>query len=37
MMADLKSNKLSCSSSGCHDTFHAVDKLDHAKFWKPAD
>jgi len=35
MMGDLKSNSLSCTSSGCHDTFHGVDKLDHAKFWKP--
>ena len=37
MMSDLKSNKLSCTTSGCHDTFHPVDKLDQAKFWKPTE
>jgi cytochrome c-type protein NapC len=36
MMGELKSNGLSCATSGCHDTFHGVDKLDHARFWKPA-
>lgn len=36
MMSDLKSNKLSCTSSGCHDTYHPVEKLDQVKFWKPA-
>ena len=34
-MADIKSNKLSCVSSGCHDMIHNVKELDHAKFWKP--
>ena len=34
-MADIKSNKLSCVSSGCHDTVHDVKELDKAKFWKP--
>jgi cytochrome c-type protein NapC len=34
-MADIKSNKLSCTTSGCHDTIHNVKQLDHAKFWKP--
>jgi cytochrome c-type protein NapC len=28
IMADIKSNKLSCVSSGCHDTVHDVAKLD---------
>jgi hypothetical protein len=37
MMDDLKSNKLSCTTSGCHDTFHGVDKLGQVKFWKPAE
>jgi cytochrome c-type protein NapC len=37
LMGDLKSNKLSCTTSGCHDTFHPVDKLDQVKFWKPAE
>src|SRR5215469_14057973 len=35
-MADIKSNKLSCVSSGCHDTVHNVTQLDHVKYWKPA-
>lgn len=34
-MADIKSNKLSCVSSGCHDMVHNVSTLDHVKFWKP--
>jgi cytochrome c-type protein NapC len=34
-MADIKSNKLSCMTSGCHDTIHNVDHLDQVKFWKP--
>jgi cytochrome c-type protein NapC len=34
-MADIKSNKLSCLSSGCHDTIHGVKDMDHVKFWKP--
>jgi nitrate/TMAO reductase-like tetraheme cytochrome c subunit len=37
MMSDLKSNKLSCTTGGCHDTFHPVDKLDQVKFWKPTE
>jgi cytochrome c-type protein NapC len=35
MMSDLKTNTLSCTTSGCHDTFHPVDKLDQVKLWKP--
>lgn len=35
-MADIKSNKLSCVSSGCHDTIHNVSRLDKAKYWSPA-
>ena len=34
-MADIKSNKLSCMASGCHDTIHNVKQLDRVKFWKP--
>ena len=34
-MADIKGNKLSCMSSGCHDTVHNVPQLDHVKYWKP--
>lgn len=35
-MADIKSNKLSCVSSGCHDIVHNVSQLDKVKYWKPA-
>jgi cytochrome c-type protein NapC len=28
-------NRLSCLTKGCHDTTHAVDKLDTATFWPP--
>jgi nitrate/TMAO reductase-like tetraheme cytochrome c subunit len=34
-MTDIKSNKLSCVSSGCHDMVHNVSQQDHQKFWKP--
>ena len=34
-MADIKSNKLSCVSSGCHDTIHNVAQQNKVKFWKP--
>lgn len=34
-MADIKSNKLSCLSSGCHDTIHNVKDQDQVKYWKP--
>ena len=37
MMDDLKANKLSCISSGCHDTIHNVEKLNQVKFWKPGE
>jgi cytochrome c-type protein NapC len=37
IMADLKSEKLSCISSGCHDAVHNTDTLDQQKFWTPAD
>jgi nitrate/TMAO reductase-like tetraheme cytochrome c subunit len=35
-MADIKSNKLSCVSSGCHSTVHNVANLNKVKFWSPA-
>lgn len=35
--ADLKSNKVSCLSSGCHDKVHDVGTLDQQKFWTPTD
>lgn len=31
----LKTNQVSCLSSGCHDTVHNVRSLDHVKFWSP--
>ena len=34
-MARIKDNQLSCMSSGCHDTVHAIDSLSQASFWKP--
>ncbi len=30
---DLVSNKMSCLTSGCHDTVHNVGGLDKVKFW----
>jgi cytochrome c-type protein NapC len=36
MMDSLKSNQLSCISSGCHDTVHNTATLDQQKFWSPA-
>lgn len=35
LMASLKSEQMSCLTSGCHDTVHEVDTLAHAKFWRP--
>jgi len=29
----VKSGKLSCISSGCHDTVHEIGDLKDAKFW----
>jgi hypothetical protein len=34
-MLDIKSNKLSCLSSGCHDTAHNIPKLNQVKYWEP--
>jgi cytochrome c-type protein NapC len=33
-MAAIKSNRLSCISSGCHDVVHDIAHLKEAKFWK---
>jgi cytochrome c-type protein NapC len=35
MMDSLKSNQMSCLTSGCHDTAHDIANLSHEKFWKP--
>ena len=32
-LASLKSNQVSCISSGCHDMIHNVSKIDHLKMW----
>jgi cytochrome c-type protein NapC len=36
MLGDLKSNQLSCLSSGCHDTVHNVAQQKDVKFWSPS-
>jgi cytochrome c-type protein NapC len=35
IMASIKSNELSCMSSGCHQTVHDVAHLAEDKFWEP--
>jgi cytochrome c-type protein NapC len=35
MMGDIKSNQMSCVSSGCHDMVHDIPHLDKAKLWSP--
>jgi len=35
IMDDIKSNQMSCVSSGCHDMVHNVAQLDHLKYWGP--
>jgi cytochrome c-type protein NapC len=35
IMDDIKSNQMSCVSSGCHDMVHNVTQLDHVKYWSP--
>ena len=32
----LKSNEMSCVTSGCHDTIHNIDGLSKARFWSAA-
>ena len=36
-MADIKSGKTSCMTSGCHDVVHEVHELDQATLWDPSD
>ena len=33
IMADIKSNKMSCLSSGCHETAHNLSQLGNVKYW----
>lgn len=35
IMDDIKSNQLSCVTSGCHDNVHNVAHLDQLKMWSP--
>jgi NapC/NirT cytochrome c family protein len=35
LMDSLKSNEMSCLTSGCHDTAHDIANLNHEKFWSP--
>jgi cytochrome c-type protein NapC len=35
VMDDIKSNQLSCVSSGCHDMVHNVAHLNNVKLWSP--
>jgi hypothetical protein len=37
MLDDIKANRLSCTSSHCHDTIHDVGTLSDATFWKGAN
>ncbi len=34
-MIDIKSNKLSCTSSGCHENVHNIAQANHLKYWTP--
>jgi cytochrome c-type protein NapC len=35
IMDSIKSNQMSCVTSGCHDTVHNASGLDQVKFWSP--
>lgn len=35
ILDDIKSNQVSCVSSGCHDMVHNVVGLDRVKYWSP--
>ena len=37
IFAQIKSNQISCISSGCHDLVHNVSGLKDAKFWKGSE
>lgn len=37
MLAEIKANHLSCTSSKCHDTVHDVGSLKDSTFWKPGE
>jgi hypothetical protein len=33
----IKSNEMSCLSSGCHDTVHAVETLNEKEMWRAGE
>jgi hypothetical protein len=35
IMTSIKSNQLSCLTSGCHDQVHTIAHLSELKFWEP--
>jgi cytochrome c-type protein NapC len=35
IMDSLKTNQMSCISSGCHDTVHHASEVGHLKMWRP--
>jgi nitrate/TMAO reductase-like tetraheme cytochrome c subunit len=37
LLSNIKSNKVSCLSSGCHQVVHDVASLEQQKFWKGAN
>ena len=37
LLDQLKSNQLSCVSSGCHDTIHNAASIDRVKMWRPQE
>jgi cytochrome c-type protein NapC len=37
MMDQIKTNQVSCVSSGCHDTIHNVESLSKFKVWRPLE
>jgi cytochrome c-type protein NapC len=36
-LKEIKSNELSCVTSGCHDTIHNVESLEKVKMWRPLE
>jgi hypothetical protein len=37
LMDQIKSNQLSCVSSGCHDMVHNAASIDKLKLWRPQE
>lgn len=35
ILQDIKTNQISCVTSGCHDMIHNVAQADHLKYWSP--